>query len=468
MKILLSSLFLFFTAFLFSQNELILKGKVVDDTDGGIPSASLYLLNNRVGTYTELDGEFSLSISKEFAKDTLVVSSLGFDKRYIPVQVLLSTGHMIIQLTESVELLGEVSISFDKKENDPFRIVREMLKRRITNYPTEPHSYGLFYRAAYRENGKYVHYVEALKEVYDRSFGVEFTKKADVLEGYRAIRRTADSSSYMVAGDQDRFAMTVMKSWDEIRTSVLLLDDNVLANWVFKLDSVWFEDDVDMFYTISGTHSKSASSAGSTELFKLPDVIVMTIQADKYALRKLECSYQIKRWLPNMRDTRGYSVKAISSNSVHEFQWVNDRLYLDRVFFKDNYQVFQRKTDSVLANYSIEDEAFFTGLIPPGSETSEILSFPYDHQFKYPYELYKEAGAYDASLWMDSVKYDSEFYQAIIADLGKPETLEKEFVEQGKRAVAYQVCYDKYRYEIIPLDEKEVIMEKCIQGEMKE
>jgi hypothetical protein len=466
MKSIIFTLAVVFTTFSFAQDDLVLKGKVVDKTGLGVPTASLRLLKNGTRSYTDLDGGFSLRVIQSAVNDTVVASSIGFNDLYIPVQKMTGTEPYIVILEEAYEELGEVMISFDKKETDPFRIVREVLKRRITNYPTEPQRYGMFYRAAFQENGEYVFYEEAVKEVYDRSFGLEFTKKADMLVGHHAVRMTADSSNYYIAGDQDRFAMVVMQSWDDIRSKILLLEDDVLGNWVFQLDSMWFKNDVDKYYTISGRLSKSAASAGSVELYKLPDEIIMTVAADKYALRKLECAYQIKRWLPNMRDTRGYSVKAMSSKSIQEFDWVDDRLYTSYSYFKDDYQVFQRKTDSVLANYSIEEESFFTGVMPPGSESSDILDFPYDHEYKFPYELYKLAGAYDSTMWGGAADYDSEFYQAVIADLGSPEELTAEFIEQGTRAVAYQTCYDKYRYEIIPLDEKEIILEKCIQKEL--
>ncbi len=466
MKSIIFTLAVVFTTFSFAQNEIALKGQVVDNTGLGVPTASLHLLKKGTRTYTNLDGEFTLRVAPMDANDTVVVSSIGFKDQFIPVQEMAAKAPYLITLEESYEELGEVMISFDKKETDPFRIVREVLKRRITNYPTEPQRYGMFYRAAFQENGEYVFYEEAVKEVYDRSFGLEFTKKADMLVGHHAVRMTADSSNYYIAGDQDRFAMVVMQSWDDIRSKILLLEDDVLGNWVFQLDSMWFKNDVDKYYTISGRLSKSAASAGSVELYKLPDEIIMTVEADKYALRKLECAYQIKRWLPNMRDTRGYSVKAISSKSTQKFDWVGDRLYTSYSYFKDNYQVFQRKTDSVLANYSIEEESFFTGVMAPGSESSDILDFPYDHEYKFSYELFKLAGAYDSTMWDGTEQYESAFYQAVVMDLGSPEELTQEFIDQGARAVAYKTCYDKYRYEIIPLDEKEIILEKCIQKEM--
>lgn len=449
-----------------AQENIVLEGKVVDDGGGGIPSASLRIPKRRIGGITDLNGNFSLNLDAAYINDTLVIQSIGFKKRMIPVREISEVGAYKVVLEEAFEVLDEVSISVDKKETDPFRIVREVLERRITNYPTEPQTYGLFYRAAYEENGRYVHYVEALKEIYDRSFGLEFTKTADVLVNYSAIRMTADSSSYRVVGDQDRFAAINLQNWDEIRSSVLLLEEDVMFNWVFRLDSIWYKNDQEKYYIISGKLNKRAATAGSTELFKLPDEIIMTIEAEKFAIRKLECAYQLKRWLPNMRDTKKYSVKAVLATSVHKFDWVDDRLYTSYSHFKDHYIAFSRKTDSVLTNFVIEDESFFTGVLPD-SASRNLLAFPYDHQFKYPYELYKQAGQYDPEKWGDTKAFDSDFYQAVVADIGEPAELEAQFVEQGARAVAYQNCREKYSRQIFLPAEKERLMNECIEVELR-
>jgi hypothetical protein len=50
-----------------------------------IESASIYVKNTTIGTVSNSDGKFILQVPQEFAKDTLIISSIGYKSYKIPV-----------------------------------------------------------------------------------------------------------------------------------------------------------------------------------------------------------------------------------------------------------------------------------------------------------------------------------------------------------------------------------------------
>ena len=62
---------------IFAQTEI--KNKVADfSTFLPIVSANIYVKNTTLGTISNSDGKFLLVVPREFEKDTLVVSSIGY------------------------------------------------------------------------------------------------------------------------------------------------------------------------------------------------------------------------------------------------------------------------------------------------------------------------------------------------------------------------------------------------------
>ncbi|MCC9166135.1 carboxypeptidase-like regulatory domain-containing protein [Pontibacter harenae] len=107
--------YLFFPAALFSQgNELVLKGKVVDQAYyQAIPYASIGVKDKDVGTVTNEKGEFTLSVKQENAQDTLVLSMIGYKKRHYTVDALAQAlrSSSILTLEAATLDLKEVEIA---------------------------------------------------------------------------------------------------------------------------------------------------------------------------------------------------------------------------------------------------------------------------------------------------------------------------------------------------------------------
>jgi hypothetical protein len=76
-------LFLFATLIpyvpMLAQNNIIVFGRVVDAQTGAIiPLESISVANKSIGTIANDEGEFEFHLTEKYAKDTLMVSAVGF------------------------------------------------------------------------------------------------------------------------------------------------------------------------------------------------------------------------------------------------------------------------------------------------------------------------------------------------------------------------------------------------------
>ncbi|WP_103069293.1 TonB-dependent receptor [Aquimarina sediminis] len=87
--------------------QTTIKGQVVDDSNQPIPGANISLKDSSVGTVTDFDGFFSLTV-QESPPFTIAVSSVGFESSLVGISV--QTTDITIVLKEGTEL-DEVVIS---------------------------------------------------------------------------------------------------------------------------------------------------------------------------------------------------------------------------------------------------------------------------------------------------------------------------------------------------------------------
>ena len=97
--------FFFFASSAIAQIEL--KNKILDfATLMPLENASIYIENTTIGTISNSDGKFLLVVNNEYAKDTLVISSIGYKSFKTPVDEF--DNQVEIYLEEDVASLDEV------------------------------------------------------------------------------------------------------------------------------------------------------------------------------------------------------------------------------------------------------------------------------------------------------------------------------------------------------------------------
>src|SRR4051812_18676411 len=99
-------LLLLFTVFQArSQDGIVTKGKVTDEKNNAVPGATVQIKGTDRTTITKDDGSFSISVTT--GKETLIVSSIGFAKKEIPLNGQTT---LTVSLTSEKSTLEDVVV----------------------------------------------------------------------------------------------------------------------------------------------------------------------------------------------------------------------------------------------------------------------------------------------------------------------------------------------------------------------
>ena len=145
-----------------SAQNTVLRGRVLDaETHQPIPNAQVGLADNRLGTSTNDDGRFVLSIPLAYAQARLTVALLGY-RSHEQALLPLPGPELVVELKISPAALGEVQVTGSVEG-----IVREAVARIPRNYPARATQLTGFYRESDNDSiGRPRYLVEGLLTVY--------------------------------------------------------------------------------------------------------------------------------------------------------------------------------------------------------------------------------------------------------------------------------------------------------------
>ncbi|MCB0432844.1 MAG: carboxypeptidase-like regulatory domain-containing protein, partial [Mangrovimonas sp.] len=160
-------LFLLIGSSAFSQIEL--KNKVMElGTLMPLENASIYIQKTTIGTISNSDGKFVLMVPKEYEKDTLVVSSIGFKSYKTPVNEFDNS--MEIYLEEDVASLDEIILVADTRPKTGNDIMLRALERLPDNMPESPYLEKGFVRHKERNRAEFKWLVESAITLYNSGY----------------------------------------------------------------------------------------------------------------------------------------------------------------------------------------------------------------------------------------------------------------------------------------------------------
>jgi len=93
-----------------AQQTFHLEGRVLDGRGKPIPEANIRIHNSLEGTTSDVEGHFVFTFSAS-ASDTLIISSVGFQKQSYLVKNLLGRDYLEVMLKEDIQEIGPVEVS---------------------------------------------------------------------------------------------------------------------------------------------------------------------------------------------------------------------------------------------------------------------------------------------------------------------------------------------------------------------
>ncbi len=156
-------------------------GRVVEH-DGKTPVgyAAVTIEGEYIGTMTNREGNFDLTIPYQFRNRNLSISSLGYKSRIITLKMLGTES--LVKLEDETIRLREVQVT----PADPRAILYQFRKNINSNYVDEPQLMTTFYRETARQDGNYVGVWEAVMEILKAPYKNSETDRVRFLKGRRA------------------------------------------------------------------------------------------------------------------------------------------------------------------------------------------------------------------------------------------------------------------------------------------
>ncbi len=191
-----------------------ISGKITDqNSKTALAYASLGLRGKHVGTISNQDGDFTLSISSKNIHDTLVVSYVGYKNTEIPVSEIKDS-NIQIKLKEDFISLQEVII----RNKEPRALLRAALNKIENNYPQKPTNLTSFYRESVLKNNKYMIYLESILDIYKTSYDeIDFKDRVKVFKSRKIydVSRLDTISFRLKGGIQGCLLLDIIKNKPE-------------------------------------------------------------------------------------------------------------------------------------------------------------------------------------------------------------------------------------------------------------
>ncbi|WP_460217802.1 carboxypeptidase-like regulatory domain-containing protein [Psychroserpens sp. MEBiC05023] len=189
-----SVLFLFiFIISSHAQNTKAIYIKLIDsETSEPISYASVIIKGSTKGVIADYNGEFRIPIQYYEAKNSIVISSIGFETKEKALENFKLSGLNIINLKPQIEALDAVIISSRTKIKGNYINAKELVKASRTmtakeivlkairkipeNLSNNPHSYIGYYRDYQLVDNEFHNLNEGMFETFDKGISTNFLK----------------------------------------------------------------------------------------------------------------------------------------------------------------------------------------------------------------------------------------------------------------------------------------------------
>jgi hypothetical protein len=300
-----------------------------------------------------MDGSFRLPLSFQEAKDTIEVSSLGYEKKAFELKGLSYADSNILYLMLGVLSLSEALVSAKKKRKlSAKRIVRRAIENIPNNYPSSNFAAVGYYRDYQIKEDKYVNLNEAILEVVDSGFDTDDEKESKVrIYDYRHNetfeqdeyskaaydydnRNKAIENAYLRGYGGNEF--TILRIHDALRNYkinsydfVNVMQRDFIRNHSFKRENDIKQDGEELFVITFKQAMQLSNIVGK-----------LYISKTDYAIHKLEYAlYDDKRKVRKGQVSRhGIGFKVVFE-IITEYKRKSEKMFPNYISFFNNFKV---------------------------------------------------------------------------------------------------------------------------------
>jgi len=371
-----------------AQDAISITGKIIDEKNGApLSYAAISLKGTGMGTVSNGDGEFEFHLNTQHAKDTLLVSMLGYNSYLKSLAEIKEYKNLRIRLVVKPTILNEVVIV--AKKIVPEEIVRKALKNIAENYPTQPNMLRGFYRETHQENNRNVILVEAALDIYDNGYKNKLSGKVKLIN-------SRSSKNYR----NNLFVNTRVEKWNLVASvlnndPIKYRDRRISTGKKFALDSTLYYNDR-LIYVISFLNyiPRFPNFERRNTLF---------IDAENYSILKYESEEYAKKGkyseIPWRLSTESfYFSKRKRISSTYEFGEYKGKMFLKYFDEKAYDDIYNSKGDSV------EFEALGHVTMVVTEIETENVKMEGNETMRLDESISVQVGDYSPEFWSDKKK----------------------------------------------------------------
>lgn len=421
-KVLFILFSLLLPLFTFAQQEMVIKGTVVNtETNEVVPFANISVFNEALGTVTNLIGEYELHIPITYSNKTLAISCVGYFTYKIPIVDIKNKRQFIINIAPRAYQLDEFTVR--PGELNAEQVVAEAIKRIPNNYITKPYTMDGFYREYFEENGQYVAFAEAAVSIYDY-FAYELNdnkvKEAIKINQLR-VSDILNQGEYVLYIDIN-YALrgNLIRNYEFWNTYAQRAKFEKLH---LAIDALTYYDD-DLVYVISYiVNSKKWGTYKGRLFIRQNDFAVIRVEIDAHNLFR-------------GREENGAPNRSFAVMTYKEHQ---GKLYLNYVYANHDVRYIVNENEQY-------DLSFYSELHVHNINTEQARPLAQNERVKQASIYYQPRyRTYDPNFWESYTMFEeSPANQQIISDLEIERGLYKQYEANGKLKSIYDRINSPY------------------------
>ncbi|NHF57937.1 carboxypeptidase-like regulatory domain-containing protein [Flavobacteriaceae bacterium TP-CH-4] len=418
--------FFFFLVTIYAQEgDDATRGRILDvETQEPVVFATIRIKGKAIGVISNQDGGFRIPPRFREMRDTLVISSMGYQKKEIPISGLSPEHINIIRLAPGVLNLSEAIVTGRKKRKlSAKQIVRRAIANLQKNYPQKPFSTIGYYRDYQLKDGNYVNLNEAVLEVFDQGFSrldstttkvgiYEYKRNADFERDtladdpydYESLQKIVDNAYLSGYGGNE---FSILRVHDAIRnynvnaySFVNRFDIDLLKNHSFSKDNSTYLNG-EALYTVKFRRRSPNYSAFGTLYISPGDFAIHKMEYTLYDDRKRSPDRKLNKHLGN-----GQLIFEVTT----EYQrHANRKMYLNYISFNNSFILWEppkfrvdystidlkRNPQGTLTDFRLE---LVFNRIPNADEVVDVKNYSVRYQGK-PLKI-KAAGHIDEKVFL--------------------------------------------------------------------
>jgi hypothetical protein len=408
--------FIFLSKLLFAQNEIIVTGKVLEDSSfAGVPFANIIFKQTDKGFVADAKGAFSLTVDTSHNYGHLIFSAIGYESKVISVDSLISTLNGIVIVKARAYDIPVVQIEGLTAK----QIIKKTIDMIPENYASDTFYSKCFYRQYHEENNFYVRLIEAtlyLKNTSSKNKNsVSDKERCRVLQ----LRR---SNNYEMNGEKhgDHF-FDLLSENPVYHASGTVLNSKALNSFKFLFGS---DENDSMYHIFYSEKNSGGEKIQKGELF----IDKRTFAIIKFTKEEQPNDGAFVRY-PEVKSVP-YRWEFQNGKVIAEYKYYNGKMFLASLCKTYTHQLYDNKVNAkeylVTENFELKiDSNFYSRNFPCNFNFSAVSNLYYSHY------------AYDRNFWNNCSlpEFIFENSKNVIDDLERKEIMEKQFTENSAQTI---------------------------------